>query len=75
MRVYADNRTGDSAASAVGGIDGVPFLPLFRGQAAVEIIELQLVEKLAITFDGPAGTDASSVGSSTFSSVISLFGS
>ena len=42
MRVYADNRTGDSAASTVGGIDGVPFLPLFRGQAAVEIIELQL---------------------------------
>ena len=50
MRVYADNRTGDSAASTVGGIDGVPFLPLFRGQAAVEIIELQLAEKLAITF-------------------------
>ena len=50
MRVYADNRTGDSAASTVGGIDGVPFLPLLRGQAAIKIIELQLVEKLAITF-------------------------
>ena len=48
MRVYADNRTGDSAASTVGGIDGVPFLPFLRGQATIKIIELQFVEKLPI---------------------------
>ena len=48
-RVHADNRGCDGAAATIRGIDGVPFLPLLRGQMAVQLVKLQLKELLPVT--------------------------
>ena len=50
-RINADDRAGKGAAAAVGGVDGVPLLPLLRRQAAVKLVEFQLKEELSVALN------------------------
>ena len=48
VEIHADDRSGNGAAAAERGIDGVPFLPLLFAQPPIQFIEVQLVEERAL---------------------------
>ena len=48
VEIHTDDRSGNGAAAAERGIDGVPFFPFLFAQPPIQFIEVQLVEERAL---------------------------
>ena len=48
VEIHTDDRSGNGAAAAERGIDGVPFFPFLFAQPPIQFVEVQLVEERAL---------------------------